>query len=81
LRGEGGGYGLKGSRARGGGFIGAAEGASTCGPGAPHGRRRCHATAKPGVKPESGLRWGTDPIGGARLAVREREREGSGLGC
>jgi hypothetical protein len=51
----------------------AAQGASTCGPGAPRGRRR-HAVVGLGVEPESSSRSGKDPTGGARLAVRERGR-------
>jgi hypothetical protein len=52
----------------------AAEGASTWGLGAPHGRRRRRAAAGLGVEPESSSRSRTDPTGGAHLAVRERGR-------
>jgi hypothetical protein len=79
LRGEGGGCRLREPRVRGGGFIGAAEGASTCRPRAPRWRRQ-RATAGLRVDPESGSRSGKDPTGGSRLASRERGRDGSGLG-
>jgi hypothetical protein len=48
---------------RGGGFIGAAEGALTCGPGAPRGRRWHRAAARLGVELKFGSRLGTDLTG------------------
>jgi hypothetical protein len=47
---------------RGGGFIGAAKGASTCGLESPRGRRR-RAVARLRVEPESSSRSGKDPTG------------------
>jgi hypothetical protein len=53
----------------------AAEGASTCGPRVPCGRRRHHAVAGLRLESEPGAMSGKDPTGGSRLAVRERGRE------